>query len=60
MSGYTPDVLLRQGIERESVAYLSKPFTEAALAAMVRQVLDDRTPHGAAPPGGMQELSPKT
>jgi CheY-like chemotaxis protein len=60
MSGYTPDVLLRQGIERESVAYLPKPFTEAALAAMVRQVLDDRTPHGAAPPSGMQELSPKT
>ena len=59
MSGYTPDVVLRQGIERESVAYLPKPFTEPALAAMVRQVLDDRTPPGAAPPRGVQELSPE-
>ena len=46
MSGYTPDVVLRQGIEQETVTYLPKPFTEGALTAMVRQALNARTPHG--------------
>lgn len=30
----------------ESVAFLAKPFTEAALADAVRQVVDSRTSHG--------------
>jgi signal transduction histidine kinase/ActR/RegA family two-component response regulator len=46
MSGYTPDVVLRQGVEQDSVPYLAKPFTEEALAETVRKALDDRSPPG--------------
>jgi signal transduction histidine kinase/ActR/RegA family two-component response regulator len=42
MSGYTADVVLRQGLVQESVAFLAKPFTETALAEAVRQTLDGR------------------
>jgi PAS domain S-box-containing protein len=39
MSGYTPDVALRHGVLANS-AYLQKPFSPAALARKVRNVLD--------------------
>ncbi|HEX6107309.1 MAG TPA: response regulator, partial [Gemmatimonadales bacterium] len=42
MSGYTADVVLRQGLVQEAVSFLSKPFTESALAEAVRQTLDRR------------------
>ena len=44
MSGYTPDVVLRQGVVQESVAFISKPFTPHALADAVRHALDARAP----------------
>ena len=42
MSGYTPDVVLRQGLVQESVAFISKPFTPQALAEAIRHALDAR------------------
>ncbi len=39
MSGYTPDVALRHGV-LSTASYLQKPFTPAALARKVRDVLD--------------------
>jgi CheY-like chemotaxis protein len=44
MSGYTADVVLRQGIVQDQVAFLSKPFTADSLAAVVRRSLDRTTP----------------
>jgi CheY-like chemotaxis protein len=46
VSGYTDDAILRQGVSETGTAFLPKPFTAAALAHKVRQVLD------AAPTGG--------
>jgi DNA-binding response OmpR family regulator len=40
MSGYTADVIGRQGILDEGVNIIQKPFGSADLAARVRQVLD--------------------
>ncbi len=40
MSGYTADVMLRQGVVQDTVAFLSKPFTQEALAEAVREALD--------------------
>jgi two-component system, cell cycle sensor histidine kinase and response regulator CckA len=40
MSGYTDDVALRHGLVDRTVPYLQKPFTPAALAQKVREVLD--------------------
>ncbi|HUR93285.1 MAG TPA: ATP-binding protein [Gemmatimonadales bacterium] len=39
MSGYTVDVVLRQGLVQEGVAFLAKPFTEAELGRAVRQAM---------------------
>ena len=39
MSGYTADVVLRQGLVQESVAFLAKPFTEEQLGQAVRRAL---------------------
>jgi PAS domain S-box-containing protein len=46
MSGYTPDVALRHGVLATS-AYLQKPFSPAALARKVRDVLDGARGDGA-------------
>ena len=46
MSGYTADVILRQGIVRDKVTLLSKPFTADALADTLRQALDRTGQHG--------------
>jgi two-component system cell cycle sensor histidine kinase/response regulator CckA len=43
MSGYNEDTIVRQGVLRQGVAYLQKPFTPAGLLHRVRDTLDRRT-----------------
>jgi CheY-like chemotaxis protein len=42
ISGYIDDSIVQSGIAAQNVAFLSKPFTPAALAKTVREVLDDK------------------
>ena len=42
MSGYTTDAIVHQGVLNRGFPFLQKPFTPAALAAKVREVLDTR------------------
>ncbi|MBI2683688.1 MAG: response regulator [Acidobacteriales bacterium] len=48
MSGYTDEVVLRQGIQEGSANFVQKPFTPTALSQKVREVLDARK--AAVPP----------
>jgi PAS domain S-box-containing protein len=40
MSGYTDDAVVRHGVLAQGLPYLQKPFTPAALAHKVRELLD--------------------
>jgi DNA-binding response OmpR family regulator len=40
MSGYTDDAIVRLDVLSAATAYLQKPFSPAALARKVREVLD--------------------
>ncbi|MEA2310702.1 MAG: hypothetical protein QOE28_670 [Solirubrobacteraceae bacterium] len=40
MSGYSDEAVVRHGIIRPGTAFIEKPFSEAALARKVREVLD--------------------
>lgn len=42
VSGYTDDILIREGIKLQGSPFLQKPFTLQALARMVREVLDSK------------------
>lgn len=42
LSGYTDDAVVHHGIRETEVAFVQKPFTGAALAQKVREVLDKR------------------
>lgn len=42
MSGYTEDTVLHEGVQNLDAAFLSKPFSAAALADAVRTALDTR------------------
>jgi len=46
MSGYNEDTIVREGVLRQDVAYLQKPFTPVALTQRVREVLDERIARG--------------
>jgi two-component system, cell cycle sensor histidine kinase and response regulator CckA len=40
MSGYTANVIAHRGVLPEGIHFIQKPFSIAALAAKVREVLD--------------------
>jgi CheY-like chemotaxis protein len=42
VSGYADDAVVRHGVLEAGMAFLQKPFTTAALAAKVRQVLEQK------------------
>jgi PAS domain S-box-containing protein len=42
-SGYTEDIMLRNGLLRPGIAFLQKPFTPTVLARKVRDTLDSQT-----------------
>lgn len=44
ISGYTDDFVMRRGLLKDDVAFLSKPFTAPQLIRQVREVLDAKAP----------------
>jgi two-component system cell cycle sensor histidine kinase/response regulator CckA len=48
MSGYTEDAILHQRALKSDAAFLQKPFTPAALAGKIREVLDAAEPASKA------------
>ncbi|MDY3560553.1 PAS domain S-box protein [Gemmata sp. JC673] len=51
MSGYTDDAVVRHGVAAEQAPFIQKPFSPAALAHKVRDVLDSRRAPGDGTPG---------
>ncbi|MFZ4858960.1 MAG: response regulator [Desulfuromonadaceae bacterium] len=43
MSGYTADVIAQHGVLDEGVYFIQKPFSLPSMAAMVREVLDNKS-----------------
>ena len=41
MSGYTANVIARHGVLEEGVHFIQKPFSKNALAAKIREALDE-------------------
>ncbi|GAB4362538.1 MAG: hypothetical protein Kow00128_02320 [Deltaproteobacteria bacterium] len=58
MSGYTADVISRQGVLEPGIAYLQKPFSPKQLAARVRETLDRRGGSQGRPDRHSREDSP--
>jgi hypothetical protein len=44
MSGYTDDLVFRNGALEPGAAFIQKPFTPSSLARKVRKVLDEQKP----------------
>jgi len=40
MSGYSDDAIMRAGVQAAEVGFLQKPFSSAALAAKIREILE--------------------
>jgi len=58
ISGYTEDVVLRQGVELGEVNFLSKPFNVNELARAVRRALDTPASRAIRPAARMAEAQP--
>ncbi len=48
-SGYTDDIVARQGILDPGVAFIQKPYRPKALARKIREILNERSPNQEAP-----------
>ena len=44
MSGYSDDAIMRAGVRAAEVGFLQKPFSSAALAAKIREILEVGAP----------------
>ncbi len=51
MSGYTDDVILREGIASSGGSFLQKPFNASQLARQIRTALDGGAPRAPGPVG---------
>jgi two-component system, cell cycle sensor histidine kinase and response regulator CckA len=40
MSGYTPDIISKQGVFDEGVYFIQKPFSVKLLAAKLKEILE--------------------
>ena len=57
MSGYTDNIIAPHGVLDPGTNFLQKPFTLAALAEIVREVLDAPAPGAAADPGPLDRAA---